>query len=133
MAGDYALEGLAVPDTLNLLHELLAAAGKENPDLPVIDLMMFETAVIEIAGNVVEHGLPPGGVAYHFRLSVDPERLQAVLTDYGLPVLRGVDVEMPDGSAESGRGLALAAAALDTFSYSRSGNRNCWQMTRMRH
>src|SRR5688500_19350846 len=32
---------------------------------------MMETAVIEIAGNLVEHGRPPGRVRYRFTLTVD--------------------------------------------------------------
>jgi serine/threonine-protein kinase RsbW len=60
VTGDYLLEGLAVPESLNLLHDLLERVGREHPDLDAGDLMMFETAVIEVAGNVVEHGRPPG-------------------------------------------------------------------------
>ena len=83
MTGDYVLEGLAVPESLNLLHDLLERAGREHPDLDARDLMMFETAVIEVAGNVVEHGRPHGRVTWAFRLSVLPDRLEAQLSDSG--------------------------------------------------
>ena len=77
MSGDYLLEGLAVPESLNLLHDLLEEVGQEHPELAPSDLMMFETAVIEVAGNVVEHGQPPGRVRWSFRLSVLEDRLEA--------------------------------------------------------
>ena len=52
MTGDY------------LLRDLLEAVGREHPDLDRGALMLFETAVIEVAGNVVEHGRPPGQVQW---------------------------------------------------------------------
>jgi hypothetical protein len=33
VTGDYLLEGLAVPGSLNLLHDLLERVGREHPDL----------------------------------------------------------------------------------------------------
>ena len=35
---------------------------------------------------------------------------------------------MPDADAESGRGLALAAAAVDDMSYERVEGRNHWRL-----
>ena len=64
MDGDYRVDTLAVPETLNLLHDLLDRVRDENPDVEATDLMLFETAVIEIANNVVEHGRPPGTIRY---------------------------------------------------------------------
>src|SRR3954454_3329822 len=83
MTGDYLLEGLAVPESLNLLHDLLERAGQEHPDLSASDLMLFETAVIEVAGNVVEHGQPYGRVKWSFWLSILPDRMEARLSDSG--------------------------------------------------
>jgi serine/threonine-protein kinase RsbW len=56
MSGDYVLDGLAVPESLNLLQDLLEEVGQEHPELAASDLMLFETAVIEVAGGVVERG-----------------------------------------------------------------------------
>ena len=75
MAGDYRVDTLAVPETINLLHDLLARVRAEHPDVQSTDLMLFETAVIEIANNVVEHGMPPGTIKYSFTLEVEPDRL----------------------------------------------------------
>ena len=134
MTGDYVLEGLAVPESLNLLHDLLERAGREHPDLDAGDLMMFETAVIEVAGNVVEHGRPHGRVTWAFRLSVLEDRLEARLSDSGEEYPGGTwGTAMPtDLLQEEGRGLALATAVLNSLDYERSDGANHWTMVRRR-
>jgi serine/threonine-protein kinase RsbW len=134
MTGEYVLEGIAVPESLNLLHDLLEQVGREHPDLDGGDLMLFETAVIEVAGNVVEHGRPPGGVAWTFRLAVQPDRLEATLSDSGEEYPGGTwGTAMPDDPMqESGRGLPLATAVLDDLGYRRTGEANHWTMLRRR-
>jgi len=91
MAGDYTLTGLAVPEGLDELHDLLERIGAEHSQVPPADLMLFETAVIEIAGNVVEHGFPPGEVHWTFILAVHDDRLEARLSDDGVPFDGGED------------------------------------------
>jgi serine/threonine-protein kinase RsbW len=134
VTGDYVLEGLAVPESLDLLHDLLERVGSEHPDIDAGDLMMFETAVIEVAGNVVEHGRPPGDVTWAFRLSVRPDRLEAQLSDSGEEYPGGTwGTSMPtDLLQEDGRGLALATAVLDALEYERSAGVNHWTMRRGR-
>ena len=134
MTGDYLLEGLAVPESLNLLHDLLERVGEDHPDLDAGDLTMFETAVIEVAGNVVEHGRPRGSVTWAFRLSVLPDRLEAQLSDSGEEYPGGTwGTSMPDDLLqEDGRGLALATAVLDSLDYRRSDGANHWTMLRRR-
>jgi serine/threonine-protein kinase RsbW len=134
VTGDYVLEGLAVPETLNLLHDLLERAGREHPDVDPSDLMLFETAVIEVAGNVVEHGRPPGHVTWAFRLSVHPDRLEATLSDSGEEYTVGTwGTEMPaDLLQEDGRGLALATRVLHSLDYQRAAGANHWTMLRRR-
>jgi serine/threonine-protein kinase RsbW len=135
MTGDeYALEGLAVPESLNLLHDLLDQVSREHPDINSADLMLFETAVIEVAGNVVEHGRPPGKVAWSFRIDIRPDQLEASLSDSGAEYPGGTwGTQMPaDPMQENGRGLALATAVLDSLSYDRRDEANHWRMTRRR-
>jgi serine/threonine-protein kinase RsbW len=134
VTGDYALEGPAVPDSLTLLHDLLERVGEEHPDLDTADLTMFETAVIEVAGNVVEHGRPEGQVTWAFRLSVLPDCLQGQLSDSGVEFGGGTwTTRMPtDLLQEDGRGLALATAVLDTLDYERAPDANHWTMLRRR-
>lgn len=134
MTGEYLLEGLAVPESLGLLHDLLDRVGREHPEIDSADLMLFETAVIEVAGNVVEHGHPQGNVAWTFQLVVLDERLEASLSDSGEEYPGGTwGTTMPiDPMQEDGRGLALATAVLDALTYERRDDVNHWRMVRER-
>jgi serine/threonine-protein kinase RsbW len=131
MAGEYRVDTLAVPETTDLLHALLDRVRADHPDVESTDLMLFETAVIEIANNVVEHGTPPGTVTYSFTLEVQPDRLCGQLSDGG-PALPELRFSMPAVDSEEGRGLALAKMALDELEYARVGDHNEWTMTRVR-
>lgn len=131
MAGEYRVDTLAVPETINLLHDLLDRVRVDHPDVRSTDLMLFETAVIEIANNVVEHGMPPGTIKYSFTLDVEPDRLCGQLSDGG-PPLPELRFAMPAVDSEEGRGLALAKMALDELEYARVGDHNEWKMTRVR-
>jgi serine/threonine-protein kinase RsbW len=133
MAGDYHLDGIAVSETLTALQDLVDRLRAEHPELDSLDVSMVETAAVELVGNIVEHGLPPGHVTYALRLSVRPDRIECRLTDSGAAA---VEVEpqasMPGTEAECGRGLAMAQAALDELRYERDGGRNVWTMVRWR-
>jgi serine/threonine-protein kinase RsbW len=133
MAGEhYDLSGFAIPEELASLHDLLERAGREHPEFDATDLMLLETAVIEIANNVVEHGRPAGHVRWRFELAVTPETLRATLFDDGQAFAGDVTTAMPDALDESGRGLALASTVLDELSYSRDDGHNEWRMVRRR-
>lgn len=126
---------LAVPDSLEELHSLLEQVGRDHPDLAQADLMMFETAVIEIAGNVIEHGQPAGKVAFTFAFTVWPDRLECLLDDSSSSLVPALDDNvLPESDlAESGRGLALANAALDVMECERIDGINHWKLIRLRH
>jgi len=133
VTGDYVLASPAVPESLNPLHDLLERVGREHPDVEPGDLTMFETAVIEVAGNVVEHGRPLGRVSWTFRLSVLPDRLEGELSDSGDAYAGTWGPAMPsDLLQEDGRGLALATAVLDSLEYQRAATENHWTMLRRR-
>ena len=133
MTGDYRLTGLAVPESLELLHELLDRVRDEHPEIDAGDLMMFETAIVEIHGNVVKHGRPEGRVEYDFSLDVAPARLEGTLATHGddAPDFSGLAPSEPtDPLAESGRGIWLAETVLDELAYSRDGDGNVWHMVK---
>ena len=90
----------------------------DHPEIDENDLRMFETAIVEIHGNVVEHGHPPGRVIYAFELGVRPDRLVRHPRRHGQRDAgpHRLD-ELPDELAESGRGLWLAKATLDELEY----------------
>jgi serine/threonine-protein kinase RsbW len=132
MGGDYELEALSVPQSIEELHDLMARVRHDHPEVHSEDLMMLETAVVEIAGNVVEHGRPEGRVPYRLRLEVLDHLLRARLVDAGAGAVPWPPRE-PDPMAEGGRGLALAGAVVDRLDYERVGDQNRWVVERIRH
>jgi serine/threonine-protein kinase RsbW len=131
VAGDYSLSGLAVPESLELLHGLLDQVRSDCPHLDETHLSMFETAIVEIHGNVIEHGRPRGQLLYTFGLKVHDDKLVGVLTDNGVadPDLSELEA-LPNEVSESGRGLWLARATLDELEHARIDGRNTWTLTR---
>jgi serine/threonine-protein kinase RsbW len=130
------LSAPAAPEILELVHSMIAHLWTTH-EVAESQQLRFETAVIEILGNVVEHAL--GGAAGHdgrrfdIVLDVGPEDLVARLSDNGVPVELDLSgATMPDELAEHGRGLALATAALDTLAYRRVEGRNVWDLAVLR-
>ena len=120
------------PASMDRVHEELEELWQQAPDVGVEDRIRFETAVAEIAGNIVQHS---GGASGHFELELraDAERLEASFRDHGQRVdLDLSTVHLPDELAESGRGLALTLAAVDELEYRREGRINHWRVVRRR-
>jgi serine/threonine-protein kinase RsbW len=133
MAGDkdYVLKGFAVPEQLAAVHDLLRQAAADHPELDSTDIMLFETAVIEIANNVVEYGRPAGEIEWELRLRVTDDAIEGELFDTGQefkPSLSGGG--MPDPMSEHGRGMPIAEAVLDKIDFERIEDTNHWKMTR---
>lgn len=127
---EYVLEGFAVPEQLDAVHTLLAQAADEHPELDPMDVMLFETAIIEIANNVVEYGRPEGEVRWKFVIRVRDEQIEAELDDTGQTFTPAQGRQMPGEDAEGGRGLPLAEALLDKIEFTRMGDTNHWWMVR---
>lgn len=92
----------------------------------------FELAVVEIATNIVEHTLRTDhGDGRRFTLDLDAtdSDVTAVFTDNGMPADIDLSaVTMADTDDESGRGLAIALATLDSLDYGHEGGRNVWTL-----
>ena len=132
---EYARRAIDVPATIVSIDEVQAEfdswwseLGEENPAVR----FALEIAVVEIATNIVEHTHRVEGSAgrrYELTLSADDEAVTAVFSDNGMPADIDLStVAMADVDDESGRGLALAIAALDSLDYSREGGRNIWTL-----
>lgn len=131
MAGDeFTLEARADAEALPHLHDLIARARATHPEADEEAFMMLRTAALEIAGNVVQHGRPPGQVRWSFTLRVGRDVLEGVLADDGEEYECDLSAVMPDPWAESGRGIPLAQAALDELDYTRHDGKNVWTMRR---
>ncbi|WP_110181870.1 ATP-binding protein [Nocardioides solisilvae] len=128
--GTLSLTGWAVPEGLASLHALLEQGREAHSEIDPEAFMMLETAVVELANNVVEHGRPRGELRWTFTLRVLPGLLEGVLADDGQEYDGDLDAAMPDPLAESGRGIALAQAALDELLLEREDGHNVWTMRR---
>jgi serine/threonine-protein kinase RsbW len=91
---------------------------------------------VEIATNIVEHTHRAEGASgrrFQLVLDADEASVTAVFTDNGQPADIDLStVTMADIDEESGRGLALALAALHSLDYSRASGRNVWTLVCLR-
>ena len=133
-AGDFVLETTASPDSLDEVHALFARLWAAADDVQLRDRIAFETAVSEVAANIVEHAARGEAVAMRLVLRAPDDRVEANLEDLGYPY------EAPAGRppaadpmAEHGRGLMIARALTDELVYERDGGVNRWFLLRRRH
>ncbi|NRG41292.1 ATP-binding protein [Rathayibacter sp. VKM Ac-2804] len=121
------------PDDIELVHDLLDSLFTERVDVGARDRMEFETALVELVSNVIQHAVSTTAVLCRLVVTVDDDALRAELIDTADPP--GVDTgprEMPDAFAESGRGLALITALVTVFDYERTSSRNLWSISKDR-
>jgi serine/threonine-protein kinase RsbW len=121
------------PESLDLVQDRLETFWERDESVSTADRIRFEMAIVEIVGNIVEHAFEldadARGRLLTVALSLGPDQIEAVLSDNGLPA--AIDLEaatMPDEDATSGRGLALAVAAVDEVGYERVDGRNHWRL-----
>lgn len=123
-------EGVATLEFVEGLHDAFSELGERAPQISELDLSLFSLAVIEIVTNIAVHG-PHGNedVSISVQLSAG-ESLRATLRDSAAPVNFDPKAQtMVDALAESGRGLAIAAAVCDELSVERRGG-NVWRLVR---
>lgn len=132
-AAELRVEGPAEPVWLDQVHAALDRLWTAGTEVPELDRIRFETAVIEIATNIVRHAVPagPGPVHAAVLLRSAPPRLEAELSDDGAAVPVDLDPAPVDDLAESGRGIALVKRTVDTLTLDRAGGRNTWRLARV--
>lgn len=132
-----ALDGLAT------VHQLMADYWRtvDSKGCCCADGMwraLFDSAIAEIAGNIVRHAYPEPvpGDTFHISLQCFPDRMEAVLLDHGLPF----DFEPPsrtpdmrdaldDLDLDHGWGLPIVYAATDALDYERlPDGQNRWHL-----
>jgi serine/threonine-protein kinase RsbW len=126
------MEADVTMESLETVQDLLATWWDDIPDLAPRERFAFELAVIEIAGNIVEHTLAADGAPgrrFTLALVADDARLLATFEDNGRPAELDLSaVTMADVDDENGRGLALALASVDRVEYFRRDGRNVWEL-----
>ncbi len=129
----FEVEMAAHEGAIDTAQDLVATLFVEHADVSAADRFRFETAVVEVLANIVEHAFSsdevPGLRRLRLTLAVSPTELTAALADNGEPA--GIDLSdviMPGADAESGRGLALALAAVDDLGYRNVEGRNYWDL-----
>ncbi|WP_336855471.1 ATP-binding protein [Sinomonas albida] len=133
---DVHVSGRAAPEFLTAVHDRLEQLWAAGPGITLEDRLAFELAVIEVAGNAIQHSAPSNRNR-PVELDLDLEigsgaRLMARLHEHGavpasLPDA-GAD-PMPGEHAESGRGLALARQLLTDLTHERANGTNTWTLT----
>ncbi len=123
--GRRSIETLAVPECLDEVHDLIHAVSTEG-SVPEEAVIRFESAAIEVVGNVVEHAAV-AKAQVSMTVEIADGWLRGIVEDDGAPA--PVDLEtvgMPDEMSDGGRGLAIAGHLLDEFTYERREDRNLW-------
>ncbi|MBC7630991.1 ATP-binding protein [Aeromicrobium sp.] len=125
------LSQAALEEVHNLVAQLFDTVGVTE----MLDRIRFETAVIEVAGNILEHSTrtdPPSDEPRSFNIVLqgDAHALTAEFRDDGKPVeIDFEQISMPADDAEEGRGLALALATVDEISHEHTDGLNIWRLT----
>ena len=127
----HTLRMTAPPDDVDTVHRLLGSVWADVPSVPVEDQFRFETALIELASNVIRYAGAGKGVSCTLTIDNFEDRIEAMLTDTGEPGdMQLVGRSMPDDLAESGRGILLIQALVDELSYDRHNGHNYWRIMR---
>lgn len=114
------------PAALEQIHAALEAFWRKHEHIPQHIRNEISIATGEIAANILEHAR---AVTVWMDLQDRPDAVEIEFTDAGVPVELDLDAaSMPDEMAESGRGLALAQAALRLLSYFRDELGNHWRL-----
>ena len=114
------------PAAIEQIHAALEAFWRKHEHVPQHIRNEISIATGEIAANILEHAR---AVTVWMELQARPDAVEIEFTDAGEPAELDLDAaSMPDEMAESGRGLALAQAALRLLTYFRDEFGNHWQL-----
>jgi serine/threonine-protein kinase RsbW len=120
-------------DNVDLVHGFLEQLWSDRSDITDLDRMAFETALIELVSNVIEHADGGQGVTCVITVTVNDNTLVAKLSDTAeAGEIQVVGRPMPSTDAESGRGIALIQMLVDDLQYERVGENNLWSISRNR-
>ena len=120
-----ALTTSATPEALERFDGLLAKTWLENSHVPEAIRMQVGIAVAEIGANIIKHSAP---AQVRMEVKALASEVWVEFEDDGMPVdIDLSNISLPVDMAETGRGLALAQAALARLSYRRDAA-NHWTL-----
>ncbi|MCI1018878.1 ATP-binding protein [Microbacterium sp. C5A9] len=131
--GSARVIGAATPAFVDEVLDALDALWAESAHVASEDRTLFTLAVSEVATNIVQHAeaFAHAEISVDVALRVAPDELLATIVDTAHPAsIDWENVSMPDHESESGRGLAIATAALDEFEHSGGSAGNTWVLRR---
>ena len=108
--------------TLDEIGTVLDRMWSVHPHVPDEVRAQVAIAVGEIGANIVEHASRAYPVRLRMEVLVSPDQVHVAFLDDGPRAVVDLEAvpEMPDHTAERGRGLALAHAVLDRLWYHRN-------------
>lgn len=130
---DFALVLDSPTDDINTVHNFIENVWESNPEVDAMDRLRFETALIELAANVIQHGGKGGQLVAKLTITVDDDVVRGQITDQSEPGAVELGLrEMPDEYAESGRGIAFIQRLVDVLHYERRDDENLWMIEKRR-
>lgn len=123
---------LSIPqDDVNMVHAFLQDIWEENPYVAIRDRHSVETAIIELAANVILYAVSASEITCEIVVEIDTERIEATISDNGDLADLVIDEHiMPDEFSESGRGIPLIRALVDELEYDNSNGKNTWRISK---
>ena len=116
----------AGPEALDSVQAALDAFWSDHDEVPSGVRVEVGIAAAEVAANILEHGCAG---ELQMEIALRSEEVHVEFTDSGDPAeIDLFHVRMPDETAERGRGLALAQAALRLLAYFRDELGNHWRL-----
>jgi len=130
--GSVVIDVAVEPQSIDLVQNAFETWWTSLGDDSLETRFSFETAIVEIAANVVEHSRRSDadhGRRFTLELSATEDRLTAVFHDNGMPSEIDLSaVSMADLEDEDGRGLALALLSLESLDYEHVDGKNVWTL-----
>lgn len=119
------------PDDVNAVHEFMEIIWVANPHIPQRERIYFETALIELVGNIISYSVSKTDVKCEVVIETSENRIDATISDNGETA--NVELEgheMPGALEETGRGIALIKILVDEFSLDTSKKLNTWRLSK---
>jgi serine/threonine-protein kinase RsbW len=127
------LELHSPPDDVDTVHDYIQRVWSTAPELDAMDKLKIETAVVELAANIIAHANGGDAVQGKVSLTVDDESIRCRITDTARASEVDLgDRDMPDELAESGRGIAFIQRLVDVLHYERRDGENVWVIEKRR-